>query len=182
MMNAVIAAVGIMLVLSLSRVHVVIALIVGVGAGVRAIAKRSGGGLLSSLGPAGRAPSGVMEVLGRFPVGRGATLVLLKLDRRVLLVCQNSGRGSGGAMNTLTEITDPEEVASILLRTRDADGESIARKFEGLLAGESSSYNPPERQPLAAKEPARPAAPAGTAKVRARLATMRGRNGLEVRA
>lgn len=161
----------------------VIALIVGISAGVRALAKRGGGGLLTSLGAGGKAPSGVLEVLGRFPVGRGATLVLLKLDRRVLLVCQNASRSGGGAMNTLTEITDPEEVASILLRSRDADGETMAKRFEGLLAGESTAYTPPERQPLAAKEPARPAnAPASTAKVRARLATMRGRNGLEVRA
>lgn len=159
----------------------VVVLILGAGAGLRALARRTnGGGLLAALGPGGRAPSGVLEVLARFPVGRGATLVLLKLDRRVLLVCQNASRSGGGAMNVLAEITDPEEVASILLRSRDAEGDSIARKFEGLLAGESAAYTPPAGQPLASRPRAEPSVAA--TKVKSRLTAMRGRAGVEVRA
>lgn len=49
---------------------VVLALIMIVATGVRIIAKRQGG-LRAALGPGGRAPSGLLEVLGRFPIGRG---------------------------------------------------------------------------------------------------------------
>gem|GEM_PF-5102435 len=101
--------------------------------GVRALAKRSGG-LLSMLGPGGRAPAGVLEVLGRYPVGRGQTLVLLKLDRRVLLVSQTGGgRFGGGGFTTLCELTDPEDVASILQKTRDEASESMSAKFQQML-------------------------------------------------
>src|SRR5262249_34396680 len=68
----------------------VVALILVLGVVVKRVARR-GGGLLGALGPGGRAPSGLLEVLGRYPVGRGATLVLLKLDRRILLLCQGGG-------------------------------------------------------------------------------------------
>lgn len=97
-------------------------------------AAAKGGGLMGALGAGGRAPSGVISVLGRYPVSRGTTLVLLKVDRRVLLVCQSSGRGvGGGSMSTLCEITDAEEVASILLKTRDESEAEQAEKFERVL-------------------------------------------------
>ncbi len=95
---------------------------------------KAGGGLLGALGPGGKAPCGVMFVLGRYPVSRQSTLVLLQVDRRVLLLCQSHGRGNGGAMTTLAEISDPAEVASILTKTREADGNSAARQFEEALA------------------------------------------------
>lgn len=112
---------------------VVVGVIVVAGMAVRKVASKSGG-LFAAMGPGGRAPSGVLEVLGRFPLGRGCMLVLLKLDRRVLLV--SMGRGG---MSTLSEVTDPDEVASILLRTRDEAGESIARQFAGLLQREDEN-------------------------------------------
>lgn len=109
-----------------------------VGAGVRKMA-RTRGGLISQLGAGGRAPAGVLEVLGRYPVSRGSTLVLLKLDRRVLLTCQTVGRKhSGPAMATLCEIDDPEEVASLLMKTREDEGDSLAKKFQGMLAREDA--------------------------------------------
>jgi hypothetical protein len=77
----------------------------------------------------------VLEVLGRYPVGRGTTLVLLKLDRRVLLMSQSAGGrlGAGAGFTTLCEVTDPEEVASILVKTRDEEGSSMAERFRTLL-------------------------------------------------
>ncbi len=117
----------------------VVALIGVLGFTVRLVSRRSGG-LMAALGAGGRAPSGLLEVLGRFPVGRGNTLVLLKMDRRVLLVSQGGGGKLGGAtMTTLCEVTDPEDVASILLKVRDADGDSIARRFETMLSGAEKS-------------------------------------------
>ena len=95
-------------------------------------------GLAASLGSAGRSPAGLLEILGRYPVGAGSTFVLLKLDRRILLLSQQRGgrvglRSGGGGFTPLCEITDPEEVASILAKAIDATGESISSKFRGLL-------------------------------------------------
>lgn len=102
----------------------------------RGVARRSGG-LAGAIGAGGRAPSGVLEVLGRFPVGGGTTLVLLKLDRRVLLLSHTArllGRGGGSAgFRTLAEITDPEEVASLILKTRDEQDAARSRSFTGIL-------------------------------------------------
>jgi flagellar biogenesis protein FliO len=106
---------------------------VTVAAAVLKRATRVSGGLIGALGAGGRAPSGVVSVLGRYPVARSATLVLLKVDRRVLVICQS--RVSGGiTMSTLSEITDAEEVASILLKTRDEEEAQRADRFQEILA------------------------------------------------
>ena len=91
-------------------------------------AARRGGGLASGLGPGGRAPSGVLSVLGRYPVGKGQTLVLLQLDRRVLLLSQ----GSTG-FQTLAELTDADEVASVVRKTADDEGASLSKRFSSML-------------------------------------------------
>lgn len=106
-------------------------LVLGLIVGLRFALKRAargGGGVAGQLGAGGRAPSGVLSVLGRYPVARGQMLVLLQLDRRILLVSQ-----SGAGFQTLCEITDPEEVASLLVRTRDEEGDSLAGRFRTLL-------------------------------------------------
>ena len=135
----------------------VIVLIFGVAFVVKKVARQQGG-LMASLGPGGRAPSGLLEVLGRYPVARGTTLVLLKLDRRVLLVCQTTGRrlGPGTSMNTLSEITDADEVASILVKSRDEEGESLAKKFESMLGsfGGKSATVTVESKPVSMPRPA----------------------------
>lgn len=97
----------------------------------RSVAQRLAGrvgGLAMQMGAGGRAPSGVLEVLGRYPVARGQTLVLLRVDRRVLLLGQTSS-----GFSTLAEFADAEEVASLLIKTRDEDGDSLAERFHGLL-------------------------------------------------
>lgn len=114
----------------------VVGAILVIGLVVRRVA-RGQGGLMSQLGPGGRAPAGVLEVLGRYPVSRGASLVLLKLDRRILLVAQSQGRKSGVSMSTLAELTDPEEVASLLVKTREEEGASMARRFQAIISRES---------------------------------------------
>lgn len=98
-------------------------------------AARTNGGLLAALGPGGRAPSGVLSVLGRYPVGRGQTLVLLRCDRRVLLVCQTHAmRGiGGGGMSVLAEFSDAEEIASLVAKTRDESGDSQSSGFRAVL-------------------------------------------------
>lgn len=114
----------------------VLLLIFGVAQVFKRLA-RSQGGLAGQLGAGGNAPSGILEVIGRYPITTGLTLVVLKFDRRVLLVSSSSGtRGKnakGPSMQTLCELTDPEDVASILLKARSASGESIAHSFERAL-------------------------------------------------
>lgn len=94
----------------------------------------------SQLGAGGRAPSGLLFVLGRYPVSRGASLVLIQLDRRVLLLSQ-----SGAGFQTLAEISEAEEVASIIAKARDEEGESISAKFSSLLRGFDRRHEESER-------------------------------------
>ncbi|MDY7107384.1 MAG: flagellar biosynthetic protein FliO [Planctomycetota bacterium] len=93
----------------------------------------------------GGQPSGVLEILARYPVGRGQSLMILKLARRVLLVHQ-----AGTSMHTLTEVTGEDEVASLLSRmeagsrSRDAVRfRSALRTFQQEHEGHASSRFPP---------------------------------------
>lgn len=121
---------------------IILTLIFAVAALVRRWAGRSGG-LLQSLGAGGRSPSGLLYVLGRYPAGRGQTLVLLKLDRRVLLVSQSAGM-KGGGMRTLCELSDPDEVASIVMHAAEAEGRSLSARFRELVSGFESSHGDAE--------------------------------------
>ena len=100
---------------------------------------RTRGGLSGQIGAGGRAPAGLVEVLGRYPISSGMTLVVLRFDRRVLLLSHaGSGRGKKGmggigAMQTLCEVDSVEDVASILTKVRDDAGDSIAASFERTL-------------------------------------------------
>lgn len=94
---------------------------------VQRLAGRSGA-LAGALGAGGRAPSGVLEVLGRYPVARGQSFVLLRLDRKILLLAQTAS-----GYSTLTEVSDPDDVASLVVKTRDEEGASNAARFNDLL-------------------------------------------------
>ena len=103
-----------------------------------AIAKRvsaKSGGLAAAMGAGGKAPAGLLEVLGRYPLSRGQTLILLKLDSRVLLLAQTQPRirGGVGSLTTLCEVTGAEDVASILVKTGEHEGNAAASKFSALL-------------------------------------------------
>ncbi len=104
----------------------------------------AGSSLASALGPGGKAPGGVIEVLGRYPVAKGQLLVLVKVDRRVLLLGHSSpGRGglsAGGGFVTLSEINEPEEVARLLQKVEDGGGTSIASKFGSMLRKHSDEH------------------------------------------
>lgn len=114
----------------------VILLILGLGQIYKRLAK-SQGGLAGQFGAGGTAPSGIIEVLGRYTISRGMTLVVIKFDRKVLLVSHASSSkgkaGRGSTMQTLCELDNPEDVASVLLKARDAAGDSIAKTFQQTL-------------------------------------------------
>jgi flagellar biogenesis protein FliO len=65
----------------------------------------------------GRRPSGVLEVLARYPVARAQQLVLLKMSGRIVLLHQ-----SKAGMTALSEVTDPDEVAQLLARVESGNG------------------------------------------------------------
>ncbi len=107
----------------------VIGLILALAWGVRKLA-RSQGGIGAKLSAGGRSPSGLLEVLGRYPVGGKLSLVVLRFDRRVLLIAQ--GNASGSAMTTLCELSDPSDVASVLSRVSESD--SVNSAFREAIA------------------------------------------------
>lgn len=100
------------------------------------------------LGRGGR-PSGVMEVLARYPVGRGQHVMLLRVGRRVLVVHQ-ADRG----MRTLSETTDPDEAAELIARSRETSKDSFAK----LLARRRGGDDPFEGAEMVDLTAARPAA------------------------
>lgn len=98
-------------------------LVVGLIVLVRSVLRRFGGPLAKA-----RAPSGIIEVLGRFPLVRGQTLLLIKVDRRILLLGQ-----SPQGLTTLSELTDPEQVSSLVQRIANDRGDSFSRQFDRLI-------------------------------------------------
>lgn len=104
------------------------------------IAKRvakSSGSLTAKLGAGGEAPSGLVEVLGRYPIAPKLTLVVMRFDTRILLLEHAHGsrgrRSSSGSMRTLTELTSPEDVASVIRKVQSASPDSHAKQFERTL-------------------------------------------------
>jgi len=79
---------------------------------LRVILRRLGGPLTG-----GSRPSGVVEVLARYPVARGQQLVLLKMGGRIVLLHQTKA-----GMTTLSEVTDPDEVAALRARVESSPG------------------------------------------------------------
>ena len=99
---------------------------------VRSLVRRSGGkhGGLSATG--GRSPSGVASILARYPIARGQQVLLLGIGQRIIVVHQ-----SAGTMQTLSEITDPDEVLALRIQINgtdraDADGGFAAKIAQSL--------------------------------------------------
>lgn len=99
---------------------------------------RAKGGLAAAFGPGGPSPAGVLEILGRYPVSRGQTLIVLRAHNRILLLAHATGvrlaRAGSGGMTALCEFADAEDVAAIVTGVRDAEGDSLAARFRTLLS------------------------------------------------
>lgn len=130
---------------------VVLVLIGGLAMLVRRLSK-PGSPFAAAIG-SNRSPAGIIEVLGRYPLSRGHALVLLKIERRVLLVSHPVPRlrSPAGQVSVLAQFDDPEDVASILLKAQDAEGASTAEKFRELLSKFDTQHDDgvQEVQPLA---------------------------------
>lgn len=98
----------------------------------RSAAKRLGG-------VAGRAPrpSGVVEVLARFPVARGQQVVLLKVARRVIVVHQ----GAQG-MQTLSVFESADEVADVISRCEAGSRNTREFSFDSVLRASGKAFEP----------------------------------------
>lgn len=105
------------------RVGMALVVVLGIMVVLRLAVRRYGGALSG-----GGRPSGVLEVLGRYPIGRGQQLVLLKLVGRIVLLHQ--GRHGVAA---LSEITEPDEVAALLARV-EASRRSTTTDFGAELS------------------------------------------------
>jgi len=125
----------------------IVLVVIFVGMGLLQRLLRAGGHLTSGV----RAPAGVMEMLGRYPVGRGQNLLLIKLDQRVLLIGQTlASRAGSGTLSTLTEVTAGEDVASILLKVSESESTGPASAFNRIL-GEAEGKAPAGGRGLAAR-------------------------------
>jgi flagellar biogenesis protein FliO len=81
-------------------------------------------------GGAAARPSGVLEILARYPIGRSQALVLLKLGQRIVLM-----HHAGSAATALTEVVEPDEVAALLARMEAGARSRDARRFASILRG-----------------------------------------------
>jgi flagellar biogenesis protein FliO len=132
---------------SMSQTAVALAVVLGVIFVLATLVARIGRAasrtnLTAALGPGGSSPPGILEVLGRYPISRGHLLILLRVDRRVLLISQSSGgRRSAPVMQTLSEIDDPTSVASIqrLVAAHDQSRTRGASSFSDVLDELSAS-------------------------------------------
>ena len=111
--------------------------VVGVIVLLSMVMKRSAraAGLVGALGPGGPSPSGLLAVLGRYPVGPRQQIVLLRAHDRVLLIDHEVGRlgRGGGAMRMLYAFEEPEAVADLLARTKDESTDRVAGRFRELV-------------------------------------------------
>jgi flagellar biogenesis protein FliO len=80
--------------------------------------------------------SRAVQVLTRSPLSPRHQLMVLRVGRRLLVVAEGGGSGQ---MNTLSEITDPDEVAALLGQLQDDQGERAA-KFGSVFGKMRRSY------------------------------------------
>lgn len=105
------------------RVAGALAVVLGLMLLVRVLLRRANGAL-----GGGSRPAGVLQVLARYPVARGQSLLLLKMSQRVLLV-----HHSGTTMTTLSEVTDRDEVAVLLAGMEAGSRSREAARFRSVL-------------------------------------------------
>ncbi len=107
------------------RIIVAMVVVIGLLILLRFILQKTSSGLVG-----GGRPSGVLEILARYPVARGQQLILLKLGRRIILTHQTST-----GMATISEVSDSDEVAGLLTRIEAGTREKAGSKFRSMLSG-----------------------------------------------
>ena len=79
--------------------------------------------------------SRIVQVLCRSPLTPRQQLVVLRVGRRLLVVADG-----GGQMNTLSEITDPDEVAALMGQVQDDHTARATRSFGKLFGNVRGKY------------------------------------------
>jgi len=107
--------------------------VIGVIFTARALVKRFG----DRLG-GGKRPSGVVEVLARYPFARGHHIVLIKVGRRILVTHQ-----SAQGITTLSEFTSHAEVADLMARCEAGARGTDQFTFDSLLRSSDREFDAP---------------------------------------
>jgi flagellar biogenesis protein FliO len=89
---------------------------------------------------AGTSRSPAVEVLSRSVVAPRSNVLLLRVGRRILVV----GETPSG-LRTLSDVSDPEEVASLLTLIEAAKPNSVTQTFAQALGQLNSEYTPEQR-------------------------------------
>ncbi len=100
------------------------------------LALRWGGRLLFPGAKAFR-PSRAVQVLSRNIISPKQQVIVLQVGRRVVVVGD-----SGAQMNPLCEITDPDEVASLIGQIRENERDPMAKTFSSLFGRAGAPYAP----------------------------------------
>lgn len=114
-----------------TRVVVALAVVIGLIALLRWVGRR----VFGVAGP-GRSTRAV-QVLSRSPLSPKQNLVLIRVGRRLLVVADG-----GGAMNTLSEITDADEVAALLGQLQDDHNDRAIKTFGNLFGKMRGKFEP----------------------------------------
>ena len=115
--------------LSTSRLILALAVVLGLIFGLRYLARRA------FPQAAGGRPTGAVRVLGRTSVAPRQQVMLLQVGRRVLVVGD-----SGGAMRSLAEISDPDEVASLIGQTQRQQQTTPTQQFATWLGAARNAF------------------------------------------
>lgn len=86
----------------------------------------------------GKRPSGVVEVLARYPFARGHHIVLIKVGRRVLVTHQ-----SAQGITTLSEFTSQADVADLIARCEAGARGTEQFSFDSLLRNSDREFDAP---------------------------------------
>jgi flagellar biogenesis protein FliO len=132
----------------ITKVIGALAIVVGLILLLRVFLRKSGGFVSN-----GGRPSGVVEILAKYPVGRGQNIVLLKVARRVVLLHQ-----SGSSMTTLSEMTEPDEVAGLLTRLEAGSTERDAERFRKTLTQFMAEHETPQEKSVRSRRAQMPLA------------------------
>jgi flagellar biogenesis protein FliO len=98
----------------------------------------------------GKRPSGVVEVLARYPFARGHHIVLIKVGRRVLVTHQ-----SAQGIQTLSEFTSQADVADLIARCEAGARGTEQFSFDSLLRNSDREFDAPNAQDRRAQKPQR---------------------------
>jgi len=123
------------------------------------------GGRFLFPGAAGRGASRAIEVLSRSPLSPKQQVLLIRVGRRLVVVGD-----TGSQMNALCEITDPDEIASLVGQLRDEKSSATPRAFGALFGTSRGMFEaatdvaPPEEQRSSLRDAEDEAAPAASAR------------------